>query len=246
MLTQSEKDRYDRQIIIPGFGEEGQEKLKKATVLVAGVGGLGCPASMYLAAAGIGTLRLVDNGEIELPNLNRQVLHWTKDIDRPKVESAREKLSQLNPEVKIEALHETIDESNIDRLVQGCDIIVDAMDNLETRFLINAAGIRHGIPLVHGAVYGLEGRAMTVLPGETACLGCLYHGVPPKRKFPVLGTVPGVIACIEASEAIKYLTNIGELLTDKLLIFDGLNMKFMELSIKRDPNCEYCGESIKE
>jgi molybdopterin/thiamine biosynthesis adenylyltransferase len=241
MLTKAELERYDRQIIMRGFGEEGQEKLKKAKVVIAGCGGLGSPIAIYLAAAGVGTVRIIDHDTIELSNLNRQILHWDKDIGRNKTESSAEKLSQINGEVKIETLRETIDEGNVYRLTDGFDLIMDAMDNLPTRFLLNQAAIKHNIPYIHGAVHGLEGRAMTIIPGETACLRCIYRGNIPEEKFPVVGVAPGVIGCIQATEAIKYLVGIGTLLKDRLLVYDGLNISFMELSVKRNPECEHCG-----
>ncbi len=244
MLTQEEKQRYDRQIIIPGIGEAGQEKLKKARVVIAGSGGLGSPISLYLAAAGLGTLRIIDNDKVELSNLNRQILHWDKDIGKAKTKSANDKLSQLNKNITIETVNTTIDETNVSALVADFDIIVDAMDNMPTRYLLNKAAIENGIPFVHGAIFGLEGRAMTVIPGESACIRCLYHGTPPKEKFPVLGTTPAIIGAIEATEVIKYLTGIGTLRTNRLLIYDGLNMKFTELNVARNKNCEHCGSLI--
>ena len=246
MLTGDEQKRYDLQIMIRGIGVDGQEKLKRAKVVIAGSGGLGSPASIYLAAAGVGTLRIVDHDRVELSNLNRQILHWDRDIGRSKVDSAAEKLSQLNQGVKIEPVEETINEANVSQLVAGFDLIVDAMDNLPTRYLLNKAAIENNIPFVHGAVYGLEGRAMTIVPGKTACLRCVYRGFIPEEKFPVIGVTPAVIGCIQATEAIKYITGIGKLLTNRLLVYDGLNMKFTELMVKRDPNCEHCGHSIGE
>jgi len=246
MLTKEEKERYDRQIMIRGFGEEGQEKLKKAKVVVAGGGGLGSPSSIYLAAAGVGTIRIVDHDKVELSNLNRQVLHWDRDLGRNKVDSAAEKLEQLNRGVKIEAIEETINEDNVSKLTAGFDVIVDAMDNLPTRYLLNKAAVEHRIPFIHGAVYGLEGRAMTIIPGETACLRCVYRGLIPQEKFPVIGVAPAVIGCIQATEVIKYITGIGKLLTNRLLVYDGLSMQFIELTVKRDPDCEHCGHLGKE
>jgi adenylyltransferase/sulfurtransferase len=242
MLTPNELERYGRQIMMAGFGEAGQEKLKNARVFIAGAGGLGCPISIYLANAGIGAIRLVDQDKIELSNLNRQVLHWPEDVGRPKVDSASEKLRRMNPDLKLEAIRETMDETNLYQLTEGCDVIVDALDNIKTRYLLNKAAIDHNVPFVHGAIYGLEGRAMTIIPGKSACLGCVYKGIPPRARFPVLGVTPAVIGCIEATEVIKYLTGIGELLIDRILIYDGLNMKFMEVNIKRNPDCEYCGK----
>jgi molybdopterin/thiamine biosynthesis adenylyltransferase len=247
MLTPKEKVRYDRQIIIYGFGEAGQEKLKRAKVFIAGMGGLGSPAAIYLAAAGIGTLRIADNDIIELSNLNRQVLHWEENIGGEKADSAAVKLKKLNPEIKIETITETITEANASRLVGDADIIVDAMDNLPTRYILNKTAIKKGIPFCHGAVYGFEGRAMTVIPGKTACLNCLYHNARvPKEKFPVIGVTPAVIGCIQATEVIKYITGLGELLTNRILNYDALNMKFTEFTIKPDPNCEHCGKTARK
>ena len=242
MLTTNELERYDRQIMIRGFGEEGQEKLKRAKVIIAGSGGLGSPSSIYLAAAGVGMIRIVDHGSVELSNLNRQVLHWDKDIGRRKVIAATEKLKELNPEVEVEAIDERITEANVSQLVAGFDLVVDAMDNLPTRYLLNKAALEKDIPFFHGAAYGFEGRAMTIIPGKTACLECVYRGhITPKEKFPVIGVTPAVIGCIQSTEVIKYIVGIGELLTDKLLIYDGLNLQFTELKVKKDPNCKHCG-----
>jgi len=240
MLTKHDLERYDRQITIKGIGEEGQERLKRAKVVIAGGGGLGSPAAIYLAAAGVGMIRLVDSDRVELSNLNRQVLHWDKDIGRSKVASAAEKLKKLNQRVEIEAIDEVITETNISQLVDGFDLIVDAMDNLPTRYLLNKAAVDKNIPFFHGAVYGFEGRAMTIIPGKTACLRCIYRGVIPEEKFPVIGVTPAVIGCIQATEVIKYIVGAGKLLTDRLLIYDGLNMKFTEFRVKKDPNCEHC------
>jgi adenylyltransferase/sulfurtransferase len=169
-------------------------------------------------------------------------LHWDKDIGRRKVASATEKLKKLNPEVEIEAIEETITEANVSQLMAGFDLIVDAMDNLPTRYLLNKAALEKDIPFFHGAVYGFEGRAMTIIPGKTACLECVYHGATtPGGKFPVIGVAPAIIGCIQATEVIKYIAGIGELLTNRLLIYDGLNLRFTELKVKKDPNCEHCG-----
>ena len=244
MLTLEERQRYDRQIMIPGLGESGQEKLKKARVVIAGSGGLGSPIALYLTAAGVGTVRIIDNDVVELSNLNRQILHWDKDIGKEKAKSAHDKLMQLNKNVTKETINATIDETNVYDLTAGFDVIVDAMDNLPTRYLLNKAAIEHKMPFVHGAVSGLEGRAMTVIPGESACIRCLYHTAASKKKFPVLGTTSAIIGAIQATEVIKYLTGIGTLLTNRLLIYDGLNMKFTELSVARNVNCEHCGDLV--
>jgi molybdopterin/thiamine biosynthesis adenylyltransferase len=240
MLTGEELNRYGRQIMIPQIGEKGQEKLKRAKVFIGGAGGLGCPVSIYLAAAGVGHLRIVDHDTVDLTNLNRQVAHWTPDVGRRKVDSAQEKLNKLNPNVSVENLSVTISEKNASELVSGFDLIVDAMDNLPTRYLLNKTAIQQGIPFVHGAVNGFEGRAMTVIPGKTACLRCLYRGSVPESKFPVIGVTPAVIACIQATEVIKYLVGIGDLLANRLLAYDGLNLKFTEFKVQRNPQCEHC------
>jgi len=241
MLTTDELERYDRQIMIEGFGEEGQEKLKRAKVFIAGAGGLGSPVSIYLIAAGVGTVRIVDHDKVELSNLNRQVLHWDEDIGKRKVDSVLAKLKQLNQSVKVQTIEETITEANVLPLVTGFDLIVDAMDNLPTRYVLNKAAVGKNIPFFHGAVYGFEGRAMTIIPGQTACLMCVYRGhAPPGGKFPVIGVTPAVIGCIQATEVIKYIVGIGELLTDRLLVYDGLNLQCTEFKVKKDPNCEHC------
>jgi len=242
VLTRDELERYDRQILIKGFGKEGQAKLKQAKVFIAGAGGLGSVTTTYLTAAGVGVIRVVDHDRVELSNLNRQVLHWDEDIGKKKVDSAVEKLKRLNLRVKVEAIEEMITEVNISQLVDGFDLIVDAMDNLPARYLLNKVAIERNIPFFHGAVHGFEGRAMTIIPGETACLRCVYRGAIIEGKFPVIGVTPGVIGCIQATEVIKYIVGIGQLLTNRLLIYDGLNMKFTEFSVKRDPNCEHCGD----
>lgn len=242
MLTREELERYERQIIIDGFGEEGQEKLKRAKVFVAGAGGLGSPVSIYLAAAGVGKIRIVDHDKVELSNLNRQILHWDENIGMRKADSAVAKLRKINPGAQIEAIAETITEANISQLLAGFDLMVDAMDNLPTRYLLNKAALDKRIPFFHGAVNGFEGRAMTIIPGKTACLNCVYHGATiPVEKFPVIGVTPAVIGCIQATEVIKYIVGLGELLTDRLLIYDALGLTFTELEVKKDPNCEHCG-----
>lgn len=242
MLTKNELERYERQILIKGFGEEGQAKLKQAKVFIAGAGGLGAVTTTYLVAAGVGMIRVVDHDKVELSNLNRQVLHWNEDIGKKKVNSAVEKLKRLNPIVKVEAIEAMITEANTSQLVNGFDLIIDAMDNLPARYLLNKVAIERNIPLFHGAVDGFEGRAMTIIPGETACLRCVYRGAIIEGKFPVIGVTPGVIGCIQATEAIKYIVGIGQLLTNRLLVYDGLNMKFTEFKVKRDQNCEHCGD----
>jgi adenylyltransferase/sulfurtransferase len=241
MLSPDELKRYQRQIMIQGFGKEGQEKLKRARVFLAGAGGLGSPAAIYLTAAGIGGIRVIDSDTVDLSNLNRQVLHWTRDTGKLKVESAKRKLRALNPEVKIESINDRLTAENIDDVVKGCDAIIDAVDNLATRYLLNRTALAKKIPLFHGAVAGFEGRAMTVLPGQSACLMCLYQGVDIVVKTPVIGTSPAIIAGIQVTEVIKYLTDIGQLLTNRFLVYDGLNMRFAEINVSPDPNCKHCG-----
>lgn len=238
MLNKRELARYERQILIPGWSKSGQEKLRNAKVLVAGAGGLGSAILTYLAAAGVGRIKIIDGDRVELSNLNRQVLHSDKDIGRNKVDSAKEKLEALNPHISIEAINATIDENNVFDLVADY-LIVDAMDNLPARFLLNRVAVKKKLPLFHGAVYGFEGRATTVVPGKTACLRCLYQGVIP-GKIPVVGVTPAIIGCVQATEVLKYILGTGELLTDRLLIYDGLSMKFNEVRLKKDPNCCEC------
>jgi molybdopterin/thiamine biosynthesis adenylyltransferase len=241
MLTAGERERYDRQILIEGFGEEGQERLRGSRVLIAGAGGLGSPVAFYLTAAGVGRIRIIDHDQVELSNLNRQILHWETDIGRGKVESARLKLRNLNSTVEVEAVGETITEDNVAGLVEGCDVIVDAMDNFPTRYLLNRSALRKGVPFFHGAVSGFEGRVMTILPGKTACLRCMYRGPVPREKFPVVGVTPAVIGSIQAAEVIKYLVGVGKLLTNRLLVYNGLEATFSEFRIEKNPDCEDCG-----
>jgi len=243
MLTVDELKRYDRQLMIREIGEKGQERLKKAKVFIAGAGGLGSPAALYLTAAGIGAIRIVDSDKVDITNLNRQVLHWDEDIGKPKAVSAAEKLRRLNRNVAIEAIAERITEDNVFELLSDSDLIVDALDNLPARFILNKAALRKNIPFFHGAIYGLEGRVMTIIPGETACLKCVYRGAMPEKKFPVIGVTPALIGSVQAAEVIKYLLKTGELLTNRMLLYDALNLSFEELKIKKDPNCEHCGQA---
>ena len=246
MLSAAERERYDRQIMIGEIGEEGQEKLKRSRVFLAGAGGLGSPIAIYLTAAGVGRIRMVDHDHVALSNLNRQVLHWEEDVGRKKVESARAKLGRLNPAVEIEAIAETITEDNVSGLARGCDVIVDAMDNLPTRYALNRCAVENGLPFFHGAVNGFEGRVMTVIPAKTACLRCMYRGPVPQEKFPVIGVAPAIIGTIEATEVIKCLLGIGKLLTNRLLIYDGLQVTFREFAVNRNPDCDHCGTLSKK
>jgi len=238
MLSQRELLRYERQIMLPDWGQAGQEKLKKAEVVVIGAGGLGSAVLTYLAVAGVGRIRIVDGDKVELGNLNRQVLYCDKDVGREKADSAKERLESINGDIQVEALREVVAEDNVSDLI-GDYPIVDALDNLGTRHLLNKVAVRRRLPIFHGAVHGFEGRATTIFPGRTACLKCLYQGVLP-GKVPVVGIAPAVIGCIQATEVIKYLLGIGDLLANRLLVYDGLRLRFSELKLKRDPNCGEC------
>ncbi len=241
MITSEEQKRYHRQLLM--LGEAGQERLKAARVLIAGAGGLGTVIATYLAAAGIGTLRIADCDVVEATNLNRQILHWGGDIGRPKTASVAEKLSALNALVRVEQITGRIDEAGIDAVAADCDLIVDGMDNFPTRYLLNRTAIRKGIPFIHGAVRGLQGQATTVLPGKTPCLRCLFPQSPPSELFPIIGATCGVIGSIEATEAVKLLTGQGEPLAGRLLIWDGLASCADSLVIDRNPACPDCGPS---
>lgn len=242
MLSGRELDRYKRQILL--FGEEGQEKLKSAEIFIAGAGGLGCPVSIYLAVAGIGTITVVDKDTVDLSNLNRQVLHHDRDIGKKKTASAEEKLREINMDITVRAIDTTIDEDNVHSLVGDADGIVDAMDNFPTRYLLNEAAMQKKIPLFHGAIRGLYGQATTILPGKTPCLACIFPNAPPKEVFPVVGVTPGLIAMIQATEVIKYLTGEGRLLANRLLLWDGLDARTEEVTIERNPACPLCGSGM--
>jgi len=239
LLSERERRRYQRQIIL--FGDEGQEKLKQARVFIAGAGGLGSPVAMYLAAAGVGTLALADHDAVELSNLNRQVLHWDPDIGRPKTESAVGKLRSMNPDIEVRAIDRTIDSSNADAFTRGFDVIVDALDNFPTRYLLNRAAIRWRIPFIHGAIRGFDGQVMTVLPGRSACVRCVFPSAPPAEQFPVIGVTPGIIGLVQANDVIKYLLGSGELLADRLLIWDGMRSTLEKIEVQRNPHCPDCG-----
>jgi molybdopterin/thiamine biosynthesis adenylyltransferase len=238
MLNERELKRYERQLIVPDWGEPGQRKLKESKVMVAGAGGLGSAVLTYLAVAGVGTLRIVDGDTVELGNLNRQVLHTDRDIGKRKVASAKERLQALNPDIQIEVIDKVITKDNVFGLAEDY-LIVDALDNLPTRYLLNRVAVEKSLPLFHGAVYGFEGRATTIIPGKTPCLRCLYQAVLP-GKIPVVGVTPGVIGCVQATEVIKYISGMGELLANRLLIYDGLSLNFSEVKLKRDPGCKVC------
>jgi len=238
MLSERERERYKRQMML--FGDEGQEFLKKAHIFIAGAGGLGSPVSVYLAVAGIGTLTVVDRDVVDQSNLNRQILHYDRDIGRKKTESAEEKLMAINPDITVRVIDTTIEEKNAGDLVGKADGIVDAMDNYPARYLLNNVAIRKKIPLFHGAICGFYGQATTIIPGQTACLTCIFPKAPPKEVFPVVGVTPGLIGMVQATEVLKYLLKNGELLTNRLFIWDGMQAHAEEICMERDPHCTAC------
>jgi molybdopterin/thiamine biosynthesis adenylyltransferase len=239
MFSEQELERYKRQMML--FGEEGQERLKKAHIFIAGAGGLGSPVSMYLAVAGVGTLTIVDMDVVAGSNLNRQILHYDRDIGRKKTVSAEEKLRELNPDIIIHAIDVKIDESNAKKLVLRADGIVDAMDNYPTRYLLNDVAIAQQIPFFHGGIRGFYGQATTIIPGTTPCLKCIFPKAPPEEEFPVVGATAGIIGTVQSNDVIKYLTGIGDLLTNRLFIWDGMQSHAEELCVERNPSCEACG-----
>jgi len=245
-LRADQKARYRRHLSLPEVGEAGQARLASARVLILGAGGLGCPAALYLAAAGVGTLGIVDLDVVEVSNLQRQVLHRSSDAGRPKTDSARDALTALNPEVKVLTFHERLSAANVLRIVRDFQVVVDGGDNFPTRYLLNDACVREGIPLVHGSVYRFEGQATTLLPGVGPCYRCLYPAPPPPELAPscaeagVLGVLPGLIGVVQANEVLKLLLGIGTPLVGRLLTFDALGTRFSELSLRRDPACPTC------
>ena len=243
-LSEAEKQRYARQLIIKNWGEATQEKLKQSTMAIIGIGGLGSPVSLYAAAAGVGTIKIIDDDVVDLSNLNRQIIHFTPDISKKKVESAHAKLTALNPDIKIEPLSIKLTKDNIQSVIKGCNIVLDCLDNFQTRFLLNETCVKLGIPSVHAAVYAFEGRVLTIIPHKGPCLQCFYPKEPKVLKpFPVVGAAVGITASIEITEAIKVLTGIGTPLVGRLLIIDGENMKFDIIEIKQDPQCPVCGKA---
>lgn len=241
--------RYSRQIMLPRFGYEGQQRLLEASVLIVGAGGLGSPAAMYLAAAGVGRLLLADDDAVDLSNLQRQILHAQRDIGRPKVESARERLLGLNPDVEVVALQARIDAQQLQALLAQVDAVVDASDNFATRFAINAACVAAGKPLVTGAAIRLEGQLSVFIPGraDSPCYRCLYReGEEPDQTCAdngVLAPVVGVIGSLQALETIKLLTGIGQTLCGRLLVFDGLHHEWRTIRLPKDPHCPVCSSA---
>ena len=239
MFSQRELDRYKRQMML--FGEEGQERLKKAHIFIAGAGGLGSPISIYLAVAGVGTITIVDMDVVDQTNLNRQILHYDRDVGKKKTASAEEKLRALNPDITVKAIDVKIEELNAAKLIGKADGIVDAMDNYPTRYLLNDIAIAKDIPLFHGGIRGFYGQATTIIPGVTPCLKCIFPKAPPREVFPVVGVTPGIIGTIQATEVIKYLLGSGNLLAGRLFIWDGMEAHAEEICIERNPACEACG-----
>lgn len=242
--------RFSRQMVLPEIGLEGQLRLRQSRVLMVGAGGLGSPAALYLAAAGLGKLRLVDDDKVELSNLQRQVLHTTARVGRSKVQSAVETLLQLNPDLQVEALEIRANGSNIDALVADCQLIIDGSDNLPTRYLLSDAAVKHSLPLVYGAVERFNGQVSVFHPGsargQSPCYRCLFPQPPAPEQAPncaetgVLGVVPGIIGLLQANEALKLLLDLGEVLIGRLLLFDALSMQFRELKLPADPDCAVC------
>jgi adenylyltransferase/sulfurtransferase len=244
MFSERERERYKRQMML--FGDEGQERLKKAHIFIAGAGGLGSPVSLYLAVAGVGTIIIVDTDVIDRTNLNRQILHFDRDIGKKKTASAEEKLQEINPDITIHAIDAKIDETNATKLVGRADGIVDAMDNYPTRYLLNEVAIAKEIPLFHGGIRGFYGQATTIIPGTTPCLKCIFPKPPPQEVFPVVGATAGFIGTVQANEVLKYLLGIGELLTGRLFIWDGMQAHADEICVERNPACKACGSMVKK
>lgn len=241
LLSESELTRYDRQIMIPEWGREGQEKLKASKVVVAGTGGLGCPVALYLAAAGIGKLVLIDKDEFELSNLNRQVLGWQNDIGRPKAEAAAEKVRALNPDIEVDGLVREITKENVGEILQDSNVVVDAMDNWSTRFLLNQECVNQKIPFVHAGVYGLYGQMTSIIPGKGPCLQCILPETPKEiAKFPVVGATPGLFAMMQVMETLKLIVGFGEPLVGKMLLFDGERMEYISAEVQHRPDCPVC------
>ena len=254
-LTQAQIDRYSRHLLLPEVGERGQEKLLKARVLLLGAGGLGAPSALYLGAAGVGTIGLVDADTVDASNLQRQIIHATSRLKLPKVDSAEIALKDLNPDVKVVKYQERLNSSNVDRILDaGWDLIVDGVDNFPTRYLVNDASVFKRIPVVHGSIFRFDGQVTTFKPFEGPCYRCLYPEPPPPHLAPscaeagVLGILPGVVGVIQATEAIKLILGQGNPLVGRLLTYDSLGMTFRTLKLRRDKNCPVCGENptIKE
>jgi molybdopterin/thiamine biosynthesis adenylyltransferase len=246
-LTTDEIERYSRQILVPDLGGRGQIRLRQGSVLVVGAGGLGSPAAYYLAAAGVGTLGLIDPDQVELSNLQRQILHRTADIGRKKVESAQTKLTELNPDVSVNLHPVRLEAGNAAEILKDYDFILDGSDNFDTKFLVNDTAVALDIPFSHAGIVRLQGQAMTVIPHKSACYRCFFKQPPPPEELlscqqaGILGAVAGTIGSIQATEAIKFLVGFEEgLLTDRLLTYDAKAMKFHSIDVRRDPQCTAC------
>jgi sulfur-carrier protein adenylyltransferase/sulfurtransferase len=246
-LNAEEIKRYSRHLIMPEVGMDGQRRIKAGSVLCIGAGGLGSPAAMYLAAAGVGRIGIVDFDVVDYSNLQRQLLHTTHDVGRTKLESAKNKINALNPHVQVDTYEEALSSDNAMRLFKGYDVILDGTDNFPTRYLVNDACVLMGIPNAYGSIFRFEGQASVFATKDGPCYRCLYPEPPPPGLVPscaeggVLGVLPGVIGVIQATESIKLLTGIGQPLIGRFLIYDALNMKFRELKLRKDPDCPVCG-----
>ncbi len=245
-FTPEQKDRYSRHFLLPEIGQEGQEKLLDAKVLLLGAGGLGSPTALYLAAAGVGQLGIVDDDVVDVSNLQRQVIHATSRVGVPKVDSAEQAIKDLNPDVKVEKFETRLDASNIMEILDGYDIVVDGVDNFPTRYLLNDATVRLRIPVVSAAILGFEGQLSVFSPYEGPCYRCLFRQPPPAELAPscgangVLGVLPGTMGLLQATEVIKLITGIGDPLIGRLLMYDALDASTTELKVRRDPECPIC------
>jgi molybdopterin/thiamine biosynthesis adenylyltransferase/rhodanese-related sulfurtransferase len=248
-LSNEEIARYSRHLIMPEVALDGQRRLKQARVLTVGAGGLGSPLALYLAAAGVGTLGIVDFDVVDESNLQRQIIHGTSDLGRPKMQSAREKVEDINPNVKVEAFEEALTSENALEIFEDFDVIVDGTDNFPTRYLVNDACVLLGKPNVYGSIFRFEGQASVFYAEEGPCYRCLYPEPPPPGLVPscaeggVLGILPGAIGTIQATETVKLLLGTGEPLIGRLLLYDALSMRFREMKLRKDPNCPVCGEN---
>ena len=251
-LSAAEFQRYSRHLILPHVGESGQRRLKQARVLVVGAGGLGSPAALYLAAAGVGTIGLVDDDVVDASNLQRQVIHNTERIGMAKTESARIAIEALNPDVKVVSHNGRLDAGNVIELLSGYDVIVDGADNFPTRYLLNDASVRLKKPVVSASILSFDGQISTFVPFEGPCYRCLYPTPPPAELAPscgaagVLGVLPGIMGLLQALEVVKLVTGAGHPLIGRLLLFEALGTEFTELKVRRDPDCPICGPNAPE
>ena len=252
VLSADQKQRYSRHLLIPEVGSEGQAKLLGSKALLIGAGGLGSPAALYLAAAGVGTIGLVDFDVVDVSNLQRQIVHTTARVGERKVESAKVAINALNPEVNVVAHEEMLVADNVERIIAGYDVILDGTDTFETRYILNDAAVAAGIPVVHASVFRFEGQLTTFVPYEGPCYRCLYPTPPPPELAPgcsvagVLGVVPGILGLLQTNEALKVLLGIGNTLAGRLVLFDALETEFTELQLRRDPHCPVCSDEAVE